>query len=114
MRKKLSLVGVVGLLVAGPVMASGAEGSGSAVSTAPHPDLVNQVLNLSASTVVELEVPDTPGEAITVLVPIDGVEYTMYLQPHSVRAPGHQLLVQIEDGSLVQTEPGIVRTLRGT
>lgn len=114
MRKKLSLVCVVALLVVGPAMASGAVDSGSVVSTAPDPDLVNQVLNLSASTVVTLEVPDTPGQAIAVVVPIGGVEYTLDLQPHSVRAPGYQLLAQIEDGSLVQTKPGIVRTLRGT
>ncbi|MCH7721056.1 MAG: hypothetical protein IH988_08725 [Planctomycetes bacterium] len=114
MRKKLSLVCVVALLVVGPAMASGAVDSGSVVSTAPDPDLVNQVLNLSASTVVTLEVPDTPGQAITIALPIEGVEYTLDLRPHSVRAPGYQLLVQIEDGSIVQAKPGIVRTLRGT
>ncbi|MCH7701501.1 MAG: hypothetical protein IID37_07415 [Planctomycetes bacterium] len=113
MRRGMAIAMVGGLLIAGPALAAEAI-SPKTGSGIPAPDLVNQVLNLSASEVVTLDVPDTPGEAILVTVPIAGVEYTLDLQPQSVRAPGYQLLVQVEDGSMIQTQPGMVRTLRGS
>ncbi len=113
MRMGLAVATVAGLLITGPALASETI-SPKTISTTPDPDLVNRLLNLSASEVVTIEVPDTPGEAITITVPIAGVEYTLDLQPQSVRAAGYQLLVQIEDGSLVQTKTGMVRTLRGS
>ena len=113
MNRKRSVTGVVALLGVVPAMASATDGLGRPASTIPSADLVNSVLSVSASEVVSLSVPQTPGEAIAVTVPIAGEEYTLDLAPHSVRAPGYQLLVQIEDGSIVPSEPGIVRTLRG-
>ncbi|MCH7703372.1 MAG: hypothetical protein IID37_16975, partial [Planctomycetes bacterium] len=113
MRKGIAISMVGGLLVAGPALAAEII-SPKTGSNVPDPNLVNQVLNLSSSEVVTLDVPDTPGEAIMVTVPIAGVEYTLDLRPQSVRAASYQLLVQIDDGSMIQTQPGIVRTLRGS
>ncbi|RMF73185.1 MAG: hypothetical protein D6744_15960 [Planctomycetota bacterium] len=68
---------------------------------------------MALSTVARLQYDHTPGVAITVDVPIDGEQYTLSLQPHSVRAPGYQLLIQDETGAIVPVEPGPERTLRG-
>lgn len=76
-------------------------------------EVVNALLNLTASTVVQWDLTDEPGVPLTVVVPVEGQNYTVELQPHSVRSADYQLKVQIEDGSIIDTEPGAVRTLRG-
>ncbi|MCH7721464.1 MAG: hypothetical protein IH988_10850, partial [Planctomycetes bacterium] len=76
-------------------------------------EVVNELLNLTASTVVQWDLTDEPGVPLTVVVPVAGQNYTVELQPHTVRSADYQLKVQIEDGSIVDAEPGAVRTLRG-
>lgn len=89
-----------------------AEAAGSDVELVSS-EVVNELLNLTASTVVQWDLTDEPGVPLTVAVPVAGQNYTVELQPHSVRSADYQLKVQIEDGSLVDAEPGAVRTLRG-
>ena len=74
----------------------------------------NQVLGLLASDIVTLEIDRTPTLPIVVTVPIAGQLLTLDLVPHSVRAPGYNISMQIADGSFVTVEPGPVRTLRGS
>ena len=74
---------------------------------------VNVAFALRRSTVVTLDIGETPNVPILVDVPIEGEVFTLDLQPHSLRAETYQVLVQVEDGSLVQVEPEPIRTLRG-
>ena len=74
---------------------------------------INSELGLLDSTLIELNLEGGPEGAARAVVPIDGVEYDLLLWPHSVRSAAYQLLVQVEDGSYVEVEPGPVRTMRG-
>ncbi|MFQ5424975.1 MAG: M12 family metallo-peptidase [Phycisphaerae bacterium] len=74
----------------------------------------NNAIGLVQSTVITLDVPQQVGVPFRIVVPIEGQVYTLNLAPHSVRSPLYQVLVQIADGSLVPTQPGPVRTMRGS
>ncbi|MCH8345253.1 MAG: hypothetical protein IH983_14885 [Planctomycetes bacterium] len=74
---------------------------------------LNVAFGLRRSTVVTLDIGETPNVPILVEVPIGGEVFTLDLQPHSLRAETYQVLVQVEDGSLVEVEPEPIRTLRG-
>lgn len=74
---------------------------------------VNNVIGLSQSTVVALDLDFTVGQAQRVAVPIDGETYELILAPHSIRAAGYRLIIQKADGSYEDVEPGPVRTMRG-
>ncbi|MCZ6652123.1 MAG: M12 family metallo-peptidase [Planctomycetota bacterium] len=121
------IAAVVALCVFAGVLAGGLACSSSSQDGADQPkegesarasvDLVEQVnalLQLRSSDVVTLLIDETPGAAGTVNLPIAGEQYTLDLHPHSVRAANYQVKVQLADGSLVDAEPGPVRTLRGT
>lgn len=83
-----------------------------AVKQSPH-DVLNQVLGVTESNVVTLEVDTTPGQPVFVGVPIRGALALLDLAPNSVRASGYRLIVQNEDGSYTDVEPGLERTLKG-
>ncbi|MFQ5414815.1 MAG: M12 family metallo-peptidase, partial [Phycisphaerae bacterium] len=70
-------------------------------------------LGLLDGTVIELDIDPVPGVPVMVDVPLGDAWHTVVLEPQSVRAPGYQVLAQVEDGSYVVHEPGPVRTLRG-
>ncbi len=74
----------------------------------------NETLGLLASDLVTLEFDRTPGVSQEILVPFDGALRVLEVYPHSVRSDLYQLKVQVADGSLVNEEPGPVRTIRGT
>ncbi|MCH8967893.1 MAG: hypothetical protein IIA66_02100 [Planctomycetes bacterium] len=120
------ITAVVALCVVGGVFAGGLACSSSSQDGADQPkegesarasaDLVaqvNAILQLRSSDVVTLLIDETSGAAGTVNLPIAGEQYTLDLHPHSVRAANYQVKVQLADGSLVDAEPGPVRTLRG-
>src|SRR5262245_19259385 len=73
----------------------------------------NQALRLIASEVVALNVDTTPEVPVTVAISLDGVARTLTMAPYTVQAPGYRVHAQVEDGSLVEVEPGPMRTLRG-
>ncbi len=73
----------------------------------------NAALNLTHCEVAALDLPTGIDERIYVGVPLSGEWFTLELHPHSVRAPGYQLLVQVDDGSLQDATPTAERTLRG-
>ncbi len=75
---------------------------------------VNNSLGLRASTIVTMDFPLRFGQPLKVMVPINGVNYLLDLQPHSNRSPGYRVLAQVADGSLVEMPPSPVRTMRGT
>ncbi len=125
--RTIRLTAVVALGVAGGVLfgwlacsSSSQEGAdqskegGSARASADLIAQVNEILQLRSSSVVTLDINATPGAAASVNLPIAGEQYTLDLHPQSVRAPSYQVKVQLADGSLVDAEPGPIRTLRGT
>jgi len=77
-------------------------------------DLVNDMLGLVASEIITVNVDPTPDRNIWAPITIDGLQYTMDLEPHSIRAPGYILRAQLADGSFVDVDPGPLRTLRGS
>ena len=87
----------------------------SAALFGQNPDSVqvNQVYGLQRSELVELEIGGQMGEARVVEMSFDGRPDQMLLAPDSVRAPGFQLLAQVQGGSLVEVDPGPVSTFRG-
>ncbi len=50
---------------------------------------------------------------MSVVVPIEGIKYTLDLSPFSVRADDFVFMVQLPDGSYVEKDPGVARTLNG-
>jgi len=75
--------------------------------------MFEQIINFDRAQLVMMEVNGLPGEPLMVNTTIDGVQHTLDLHPHSVRSAEYQVLAQIEDGSFIETDPGIERTLRG-
>ncbi|MCZ6651483.1 MAG: M12 family metallo-peptidase, partial [Planctomycetota bacterium] len=76
--------------------------------------LVNDTLNLRASEVVTLDIDLTPGIERSIVVTIEGEDYTLNLTPHSVRAESYHVLMEYHDGELVEFDPLPVRTVRGS
>ncbi len=74
---------------------------------------VNERLGLLDSQIITVSADRVGTAPIETQIAIDGRPLTLSLEPQSTRAPGYQLLVQIEDGSLVSVQPGIERTFRG-
>ena len=72
------------------------------------------VLGVNWCQVVHRPVDRTPGQSLSVMMPIDGEQYRIDLEPHSVRAAGYQVLVQGANGAVTAPKGGPVRTLRGT
>ena len=90
--------------------------SPAAFTVAPGPDLADQAkaaLGLLDGRVFALDVDDTPGVPLEVVVEIDAQAFTLDLVPHSVRSDQYQVLAQIEGGQLVPVEPSPIRTLQG-
>ncbi len=109
--------GIAGGLACSPSSQDGADqskGGESARASSDWVSQVNEILQLRSSTVVTLDIDATPGVAASVNLTIAGGQYTLDLHPQSVRAANYQVKVQLADGSLVDAEPGPVRTLRGT
>jgi hypothetical protein len=70
--------------------------------------ILNQVLRLHASEIITLDVDSTPARAVRTPIAIEGNQYTIDLEPYSIRAPGYQLRAQLADGSIVEVDPGPV------
>ena len=83
-------------------------------SRASLEEKANAALGLRASRIVKLAVPAVPDGPMNVRIPFDQSEITLNLYVHSIRAPGYQLLAQLDDGSIIEVDPGPVRTLRGS
>jgi len=88
--------------------------AGDGVFGADLVDQVNESMRLVSSSLVSLDVEAAPGQSFSVVVPLREQSLELILAPHSIRAEGYQLLVQVDDGSCVQRQPGPERTMRGT
>ncbi|MDP6601239.1 MAG: M12 family metallo-peptidase [Phycisphaerales bacterium] len=88
--------------------------AGPALSPSKVDQTINAVLNLENSWHARLDVPKTPNTALEIRIPYGGETLTLDLQPASVRSTDYHVLMQADDGSLYEVEPGPVRTLRGT
>jgi hypothetical protein len=75
---------------------------------------VPEVPQLLGFDMAELTLPDTSGRAFSTTVVLNGQPYRLDLQPHSLRAPDFQLLVDRGDGQLHPVEPAPPATYRGT
>ena len=86
---------------------------GTTAGLPSHAD-VGRLLGVSKCQVFRRPLDMTPGQRLTVTMPIDGQQYRIDLEPHSVRAAGYKVLVQDADGAVTARRGGPVRTLRGT
>ena len=87
------------------------------VGTGPSQPLdreINAVLNLENSWHTTLRIDDTPGERISVQIPIGENTYTLDLEPKSVRSEEYKVLMQDDNGNLYEVLPAPMRTLRGS
>src|SRR5687767_9955383 len=122
----ITLVGAGAAVLAAPVYDTRAQDSANSQTTkqpnsqtageesgAVFHGRVNQVLGVLDSQIIALDVDVTPGAGVAVPIPVDGAVATLNMSPHSVRAEGYRIRAQVEDGSLVEVEPGAVRTMRG-
>ncbi len=75
------------------------------------------VAGLSGGEVVSIELPDGPGESFSFEMAVEAIGsgdlVTVELWPHSIRADGFKVRVQVEGGSFMEVDPGPERTLRG-
>ncbi len=86
---------------------------GTAAGLPSHAE-VGRLLGVSKCEVFRKPLDGTPGQRLSVRIPIDGEQYRIDLEPHSVRAAGYRVLVQDARGALTARHAGPVRTLRGT
>ncbi len=90
--------------------------SPAAPTLTPGPDVADQAkaaLGLIDGTLLALDIDDTPGVPLEVVVAIDGQAFTLDLVPHSVRSDHYEVLAQVDGGQLVPMPPSPIRTLRG-
>ncbi len=93
-----------------PGRAPAAQSPPGAVPTA---DEASAVLGVKRCRVVRQTVDQTPGQRLSVEMPIDQRQYRIDLWPNSVRAAGYRLLVQGADGGVTDRRAGPLRTLSG-
>lgn len=71
-------------------------------------------LSIWDGTLTRLNVPNAPGQFLTLTVPIEGVRFVLELEPTSLLADDFVLLAQVEGGQLVEFDFGPERTYQGT
>ncbi len=74
---------------------------------------VNNALDIVESEVVELNFANVGNDNLAFTIPVDGVDVSIEIWPHSVRADGYRVLKQIEDGSFLEMPPAPETTYRG-
>ncbi len=72
------------------------------------------VFGLRDAGLASLAIDNRPEKAQRVRVPLANAEYTLDIQPHSVRAANYEVRYYFADGTYVSAEPDPVRTFRGT
>jgi hypothetical protein len=75
---------------------------------------VPEVPQLLGFDMAELALPDVSGQAFSTTVQLNGQPHRLDLQPHTLRAPDFQLLVDHGDGQLHPVDPVPPATYRGT
>jgi hypothetical protein len=95
------------------IPAQGQVGGQAPVAGRDAVEAVRAAMSLRAATIVRLDIDREPAPLIRVSVPIDGVNRTLDLTPHSVRAPGYRLIEARADGTYVDVKPGPDTTYRG-
>ena len=78
-----------------------------------RPADVDDLLGLSGSQLIELDIPDELGGYLEVAVPIEGKLEILELIPRSVRAADFLIQSTDDNGKTIFTDPGPVRTFRG-
>jgi len=104
---RLSLAGLAVCLVSLGTQARAAEQSQTVEQT-----ICNR-LNVDDYQLIDLDLPPDGAESIVVPILLDGVEYTLVLDRHSVRSPDFRLLVPGPDGQMIEVAPPPVRTYQG-
>ena len=74
---------------------------------------INEALGLRASSMATLHIRAGNEESLSTTVPLGDGDYTLELDPHSVRSASYRVMIQQADGSLENVAPGAVRTYRG-
>ncbi len=110
-----------GLLVAGFAVGVATSQSSRTVERDASPeqlfhDTVNDTMGLIRSEVfaIDPDIAPVPGLAVDVQVPLVNEWVTLRLTPHSNRSDQYRVWKQVDDGSLVEVEPGMLRTYRGS
>ncbi len=75
---------------------------------------INNELNLTHSWNAKIRISSTPEQSIRVSIPLDGMNYTLALEPYSIRSDSYQVLMQDDDGNLYEVPAGPIRTMRGS
>ena len=101
------------LILAATVAGCQSANRGTTAGLPSHAE-VGQLLGVNKCQIFRNRLNGAPGQRLSLRIPIDGEQYRIDLEPHSVRAAGYRVLVQNADGSLTARRAGPVRTLRGT
>jgi hypothetical protein len=97
-----TLLGVAGLMLTAPATAD------------PNLDqILEDQVNLSGYTIQEFVLPDQPGMPFEIQLNLGGLDYTLFMQPKTVRQPGFRVLVDDGNGELNEVMPPISRTYQG-
>ncbi len=75
---------------------------------------VNEAFGLSISRSATLLLQTTLDQELVGVLSIEDSSYVLHLQQYSVRGENYRLLVQESDGSIVDYQPGPIRTYRGS
>jgi hypothetical protein len=126
-RRALAAATIASAMVFAALSTSGlrADAATDLAPTAPPPSSVEDVLGmtynvfaqnalgLTASETVALSLEAGAQQPFSIDLTLDGQARTIDFVPHSIRAAGYELLVQLDDGTIVSADPGLERTLRG-
>ena len=91
-----------------------ADASSTAPSTEDIEFQVNQIMRLTDSDIVLLDVTPELDRVHQIQVTLGGAPYTMEIAPHSVRSENYEVIAIDADGNRTPVAPAPVNTFRGT
>ncbi len=104
---------IIGLANVGKLSATEQTAPLDAAALAAGGSEVLTQLGLQGGEFVDLLLPTEPFGTLEVSLPVGGRSVVLDIETHSLRARDFQLLVQVEDGSLVAVAPSPPKTYRG-
>jgi len=80
----------------------------------PLEGAINEVLHLENSWNATVRINPAIGQSISVSIPFEDRNYTLELEPYSVRSDDYKVFMQDEAGELYEVPASPIRTLRGS
>ncbi|MHC5003502.1 MAG: zinc-dependent metalloprotease family protein [Planctomycetota bacterium] len=105
---------VIALALPASLHAGPASAPGGPPRPAPRAEAaLTAAFDVLQARVATLDLPADPARPVVTLLPLEDEWFTLVLEPASVRAAAYRVMVQQDDGALVEVPPRPQRTYRG-